>query len=68
VPFLLKKSLGQTGGPASNQTKIYIFLKIIKKLESFRKKNRNKINKYIKIVKNEDRQNKNRKNKNMKQT
>jgi len=22
VPFLLKKSLGKTGGPASNQTKI----------------------------------------------
>jgi hypothetical protein len=30
------------------------------------KKNRNKINKYIKIEKNEDRENKNRKNKNMK--
>jgi hypothetical protein len=29
VPFLLKKSLGKTGGPASNQTKIQIFLKII---------------------------------------
>jgi hypothetical protein len=27
VPFLLKKSLGKTGGPASNQTKIQIFLK-----------------------------------------
>ncbi len=25
VPFLLKKSLGKTGGPASNQTKIQIF-------------------------------------------
>jgi hypothetical protein len=24
VPFLLKKSLGKTGGPASNQTKIQI--------------------------------------------
>jgi hypothetical protein len=29
VPFLLKKSLGKTGGPASNQTKIQFFLKII---------------------------------------
>ncbi len=29
VPFLLKKSLGKTGGPASNQTNIYIFLKIL---------------------------------------
>jgi hypothetical protein len=28
VPFLLKKSLGKTGGPASNQTKIQ-FKKII---------------------------------------
>jgi hypothetical protein len=25
VPFLLKKSLGKTGGPASNQTKIIFF-------------------------------------------
>jgi hypothetical protein len=25
VPFLLKKSLGKTGGPASNQTKILFF-------------------------------------------
>jgi hypothetical protein len=25
VPFLLKKSLGKTGGPASNQTKIQFF-------------------------------------------
>jgi hypothetical protein len=25
VPFLLKKSLGKIGGPASNQTKIQIF-------------------------------------------
>jgi hypothetical protein len=29
VPFLLKKSLGKIGGPASNQTKIQLFLKII---------------------------------------
>jgi len=29
VPFLFKKSLGKTGGPASNQTKIQFFLKII---------------------------------------
>jgi len=29
VPFLLKKSLGKTGGPASNQTKIQFFLKNI---------------------------------------
>jgi hypothetical protein len=28
VPFLLKKSLGKTGGPASNQTKIQISFKI----------------------------------------
>jgi len=27
VPFLLKKSLGKTGGLASNQTKIQFFLK-----------------------------------------
>jgi hypothetical protein len=27
VPFLLKKSLGKTGGPASNQTKIQFFKK-----------------------------------------
>jgi hypothetical protein len=27
VPFLLKKSLGKTRGPASNQTKIQIFKK-----------------------------------------
>jgi hypothetical protein len=33
-----------------------------------KKEKRKKINKYIKIEKNEDRQNKNRKNKNMKQT
>jgi hypothetical protein len=41
VPFLLKKSLGKTRGPASNQTKIQFLKKIIfiiehiKKLESF---------------------------------
>jgi hypothetical protein len=29
VPFLLKKSLGKTGGPTSNQTKIQLFKKII---------------------------------------
>jgi hypothetical protein len=29
VPFLLKKSLGKTGGLASNQTKIQFFKKII---------------------------------------
>jgi hypothetical protein len=28
VPFLLKKSLGKTGGLASNQTKIQFFLKL----------------------------------------
>jgi hypothetical protein len=28
VPFLLKKSLGKTRGPASNQTKIQFFLKL----------------------------------------
>jgi hypothetical protein len=28
VPFLLKKSLGKTGGLASNQTKIIFFLKL----------------------------------------
>jgi hypothetical protein len=72
VPFLLKKSLGKTGGPASNQTKIQFFFKFlfiiehIKKTRIFLKKK--KENKYIKIEKNEDRQNKNRKNKNMKQT
>jgi hypothetical protein len=51
--------LGKTGGPASNQTKIQFFKKIlfiiehIKKTRIFLKK---------KIEKNEDRQNKNRKN------
>jgi hypothetical protein len=74
VPFLFKKSLGENGGPASNQTKIQIFKKIIfiiehiKKTRIFLKKKIGTINKYIKIDKNEDRQNKNRKNKNMKQT
>jgi hypothetical protein len=29
VPFLLKKSLGKTRGPTSNQTKIQFFEKII---------------------------------------
>jgi hypothetical protein len=29
VPFLLKKSLGKTGGPTSNQTKIHFFKKNI---------------------------------------
>jgi len=29
VPFLLKKSLGKTKGPASNQTKIHFLKKII---------------------------------------
>ncbi len=29
VPFLLKKSLGKTGGPAFNQTKIQFLRKII---------------------------------------
>jgi len=28
VPFLLKKSLGKTGGPASNQTKIQFLKKL----------------------------------------
>jgi len=74
VPFLLKKSLGKTRGPASNQTNIQFFKKIIfiiehiKKTRIFLKKKieKIKINKYIKIEKNEDRQNKNRKNKNTK--
>jgi hypothetical protein len=44
VPFLLKKSLGKTGGLASNQTKIQFFLKMIfiiehsKKIRIFLKK------------------------------
>jgi hypothetical protein len=37
VPFLLKKSLGKTRGPASNQTKIQIFLKIIFIIEHIKK-------------------------------
>jgi hypothetical protein len=56
--------------PASNQTKIQKFLKIIfiikhiKKTRIFlkKKKEKRKINKCIKKEKNEDRQNKNRKN------
>jgi len=37
VPFLLKKSLGKTEGPASNQTKIIFFKKIIFIIEHIRK-------------------------------
>jgi hypothetical protein len=37
VPFLLKKSLGKIGGPASNQTKIQFFLKIIFIIEHIKK-------------------------------
>jgi hypothetical protein len=37
VPFLLKKSLGKTGGPASNQTKIQFFFKIIFIIEHIKK-------------------------------
>ncbi len=37
VPFLLKKSLGKTGGPASNQTKIQFFLKILFIIEHIKK-------------------------------
>jgi len=37
VPFLLKKSLGKTGGPASNKTKIQFFLKIIFIIEHIKK-------------------------------
>jgi hypothetical protein len=37
VPFLLKKSLGKTGGPASNQTKIQFFQKIIFIIEHIKK-------------------------------
>ncbi len=37
VPFLLKKSLGKTGGPASNQTKINFFKKIIFIIEHIKK-------------------------------
>jgi len=69
-------SLGKIGGPASNQTKIQFkknnifIIEHIKKTIIFLKKKieKIKINKYIKIERNEDRQNKNRKNKNMKQT
>jgi hypothetical protein len=39
VPFLLKKSLGKTGGPAFNQTKIQ-FLKFFKKIIEHIKKTR----------------------------
>jgi hypothetical protein len=48
VPFLLKKSLGKTGGLASNQTKIQFLKKFIfiieniKKTRIFLKKKRNK--------------------------
>jgi hypothetical protein len=37
VPFLLKKSLGKTEGPASNQTKIIFFKKIIFIIEHIKK-------------------------------
>jgi len=37
VPFLLKKSLGKIGGPASNQTKIQFFFKIIFIIEHIKK-------------------------------
>jgi hypothetical protein len=37
VPFLLKISLGKTGGPASNQTKIQFFLKNIFIIEHIKK-------------------------------
>jgi hypothetical protein len=37
VPFLLKKSLGKTGGLASNQTKIQFFLKNIFIIEHIKK-------------------------------
>jgi len=37
VPFLLKKSLGKTRGPASNQTKIQFFKKIIFIIEHIKK-------------------------------
>jgi len=51
VSFLLKKSLGKTGRPAPNQTKIQFFLKFIfiiehiKKTRIFLKKKIEKINK-----------------------
>jgi len=37
VPFLLKKSLGKTGGPASNQTKIQFLKKNIFIIEHIKK-------------------------------
>jgi hypothetical protein len=37
VPFLLKKSLGKTGGPASNQTKIQFKKKNIFIIEHIKK-------------------------------
>ncbi len=37
VPLLLKKSLGKTGGPASNQTKIQFLKKIILIIEHIKK-------------------------------
>jgi hypothetical protein len=37
VPFLLKKILGKTEGPTSNQTKIQFFLKIIFIIEHIKK-------------------------------
>jgi hypothetical protein len=37
VPFLLKKSLGKTGVPASNQTKIQFFKKVIFIIEHIKK-------------------------------
>jgi hypothetical protein len=37
VPFLLKKSLGKTKGPASNQTKIQFLKKIIFIIEHIKK-------------------------------
>jgi hypothetical protein len=73
VPFLLKKSFGKTGGPASNQTKIQLKKKIlfiiehIKKTKIFLKKKKEKNKKINENRKNEDRQNKNRKNKNINQ-
>jgi hypothetical protein len=49
VPFLLKKSLGKTGGPASNQTKIqfkkkniFIIEHILKTRIFLKKKKENK--------------------------
>jgi hypothetical protein len=51
VPFLLKKSLGKTGGPAFNQKKIQFFkflkkiIEHIKKTRIFLEKKIEKINK-----------------------